>query len=109
MSGATSRFARTYLLYPTTRELSGILVRLLDASGTRAHDLEFDRLAVDFNSTNLKVHAYRTEVAFRVGVLSEPKEQTRLGSKTFSLLGRRCVERRTFPTPESPMRRSLKR
>jgi len=39
----------------------------------RAYDLKLDCLAVDVDSTNLKVDTYRTEVAFRVGVLGEPQ------------------------------------
>ena len=56
-----------------------------------AYDLELNCLAVDVNSTNLKVDTYRTEVAFRVGVLGEPQEKTRLGSKRLSLLDTRVA------------------
>ena len=63
----------------------GVLVCLLDLSGKGAYDLEFDCFAVDINGANLKVDAYRAEVAFRVGVLGEPQEQTRLRLKALSL------------------------
>lgn len=53
--------------------------------------MELNCLAVDVNSTNLKVDTYRTEVAFRVGVLGEPQEKTRLGSKRLSLLETRVA------------------
>lgn len=46
--------------------------------------MEFDCLAIDVNGTNLKVDSYRAEVTFRIRVLGEPQEQTRLNLKTLS-------------------------
>ena len=43
--------------------------------------MELDRLAVNIDGTNFKVDSYRAEIAFRVGVLGEPQEQTRLGAR----------------------------
>ena len=88
---------------------SGVLVCLLDVSGEGTYDLKFDCLAVDIDGTNLKVDSYRAEITFRVGIFGKPQEQTRLDPKMLSFQERPRVVRRTFPTPESPMRRSLKR
>lgn len=85
-------------------------MHLLGVSEKGAYDLELDRLAVDVDGTNLKIDAYRAKIALRVGVFGEPQEQTRLGLKALSLSGTPAEgEKGTFPTPESPMRRSLKR
>lgn len=59
----------------------------VDPSGNGTYDLELDCLAVDVDSTNLKVNTYRTEVAFRVGVFGKPQKQTRLNPRTLSLSG----------------------
>lgn len=105
----TIRFTCTNLLYPTGGGASGVLVYLWNDSKKGAHDLELDCLAVDVNGANLKVDSYRAEVAFRVGVLGEPQEQARLNLEALIYQPHLWLARRTFPTPESPMRRSLKR
>lgn len=100
---------RTCCIPLTTRNL-WYRFFMSDTPKRGTYDLELDCLSVDVNGTDLKVDSYRAEVALRVGVLGEPQEQARLGTKTLSFFyERRWLVERTFPTPESPMRRSLKR
>lgn len=79
------------------------------------HNLEFHGLSIKFNGPNLEVHTNRANVALGVGIVRKTQEETRL-------VERACVISRivqesdgdcggihTLPTPESPMRRSLKR
>lgn len=58
-----------------------------DISEVGAYDLEFDCLSVKVDGTDFKIDTYCAEITFRVGILSEPQEQTRLIPKTFSSLG----------------------
>jgi hypothetical protein len=75
------------------------------------HDLQLDGLALELDGANLKVDADRGDVALRVRVVRESEKQAGLRAVGISRRGRdaRGDERRTLPTPESPMRRSLNR
>ncbi len=73
------------------------------------HNLKFHRLPFELNGTNLEIHTNRGDITLGVRVVSEPKEQAGLGGvsqETGAVEGMRSL---TLPTPESPMRRSLKR
>lgn len=92
--------------------------RVLGEAAT-TYDLQFDGLAFQLDCSNLEVYTDSRYVRFRVGVVCETEEKTTLwrndGSVSFdSSLHRKRNKKserqiQTLPTPESPMRRSLKR
>jgi hypothetical protein len=53
----------------------------------RTHNLEFDRLSLELNSTNLKIDADGRDVAFCVGIVRETEEEARLEPKNGELIG----------------------
>lgn len=76
---------------------------------TLAYDLKFHGLSFQLNSADLEVDSNGADVALGVGIICETQQQTGLrrscqnwGLKIESM-------KATLPTPESPMRRSLKR
>ena len=69
--------------------------------------MELYGLSIKFYGTNLEVDTNGADVALRVRVVGEPQEQTRLKGMRCRMVGGHGVL--TLPTPESPMRRSLKR
>lgn len=77
----------------------------------RTYNLEFHCLAFELNSSDLEVNANCRNVAFCVGIVCKTEEEARLEARDGELVMscRKESERDTFPTPESPMRRSLKR
>ena len=46
------------------------------------NDLEFDGLSLQLNSSNLEINANSRDIALRIGVVSESKEQARLFSES---------------------------
>lgn len=46
------------------------------------HNLQFHGLSFELNGSNLKVDTNGTYIALRVRVVGEPKEETRLRSKS---------------------------
>ena len=74
------------------------------------HNLELDRLSLQLDCPNLEVYANGANVTLRVCIVGETKEQAGLLPRTSQLddfeSGHGAP---TLPTPESPMRRSLKR
>ena len=52
-----------------------LFVMLVLNEGGKTHDLQFDGLALEFDSTDLEVNANRGDVALRVGVVGKPEQQ----------------------------------
>ena len=47
----------------------------------RTHNLEFDRLSLELNSTNLEINADCRDVTFCVGIVRKTEEEARLEPK----------------------------
>ena len=52
-----------------------------------AHNLEFNRLSLELNSANLEVEADCRDGVFRIGIVHETEEETRLVPKDGELIG----------------------
>jgi hypothetical protein len=53
----------------------------------RTHNLEFDRLSLELNSTNLEINADCRDVTFCVGIIRKTEEEARLEPKEGELIG----------------------
>lgn len=94
------------------------------------HNLQFDGLAIQLDGANLKVHSNGADVALCVGVILQKEEgqhdlvrpaakpvknihsvqqKWKISYSEEVLLTAKRSRRQDFPTPESPMSRSLNR